>query len=1720
MLSPKKPLKKKNPSIRPLSTAVEVSESTKPKYAQFASERQRETVEQAKRIFAGKAQAAVESVQKNPALSDDQKAELLTDNKKLNTYFNNMMAAEMNRDTIKPTVDQKFLSRVADYVVNPTDAFTYAVQGQDFPKNYNAMKSAGIDPMADMRGGNLMGSALEGTVNPFSIGYDIGQGIATGDPLTIGTSALLALPGARVAKKGINALKKTPKKIVHQLDDFDDAIDGGIASFTRKQEKEDLMNRFADKYKPSDFNKNKANWEKFKDEFDNLSKKDLNKHNKEYDELFSKAFSKGLTPEQYKELRKFGTPTDPSILAGDVGLNQSRVNLGSVQLWSGDKTGSRGIGKKMSEVLGAPMNPFKSTDNPFYQGSVNEHGGNIPMFYQSAGTPIYRDTTEIPPSFDNGGNPLKTGIPARSPQYINQAFDASMASDQAYQNALAAQSALDTERTRVEDVRSAMVDTSLGAIDALAGAEGVWSKEDEIAREYLGNTFDCEGSHCNFWTTSIAREAGVTNPDIVTMPSGKTLPKGAPTPRIGGNSLHQNLMPQLGYQAISGDEAMPGDIAKLELYKTHLNWQNPYPAGPEADAWEAAQKKKGKKWIPGHSMVYLEKNEEGIHDYAGANMGIATMYQRQGGDSGVYGNPALLSDEGLKDKRMKFYRYVGATPQLQEASEGAEAMYDVARQKASGFDNALLGRKGISDLGRGAGELLGKDAYYQQRLAQIQSDDFKGNKRKAMKELEANYKEFGGNLMEEGGNPPTGNPTNPYSNPDTPQAKNIELIRQAAEKHGITNPNALIGMLSVVGKESGFIAQPEKDYSNTDNDQIRKTFRVTRGMSDAKLDELKADPEAFFNKVYGGRFHNAANEGYKYRGRGFNQMTFKSAYVKYGKKMGLDLVNNPDLMNDPVIAAEVNVLFLLDRMKQKNLDPNNFSSTGEAVKKFTQANAGWGKDASNEIKKAEKYAAMLGGGVQEPVTVTPMSGTGKLETKPATTLNPALMSSNIDISPKNFVPSAESSTPVPDNPMDTKALEAIMSPLEAKNNPTFGQSIFGSSQFDNGGKLKASRKVSSGKAVGKGKSSLVDVGENMTLAQQQAYLTMLDKKRHEEAKAYRDMEAQKNAYYKSLLYGLGGNLCGCGGNMHEYGSNMYNFGGSAAQIGGTVLSTLGSLAGNVPGIGTAVGAAAKGLGDGLQQVGEDVNSGQKINWADVGKEAAFGAAQGATGTIGTMAIGAAEAALDQATGGTLDKSKEVIVNPEEAARQNKGVGIANTAIKGLGSIASMATGDMSNMAQGVAQTMEDGGNMNAYPHNFFGTGGSHQTNPLGGIPMGMAPNGKPNLVRENEVKTPDENGQDFIVSDAIKADKRRLSKYGFDKNQIKKYKGKDMVSIFNELSRSKSKREGDKIEKTSANRDLKNFFAMHRELTDEKNQAKQTEMMKEYGGNIMENGTYPPYGNIFTGLSNLNQAMDTQGGTFGQNVSSLPTMPPATLPSSTMGLGDTIGYTPPNPADIAPDFSEFNADVPEVEGENLFNILAGYDPTLEDKNTDPYKSNPWHTAAKLTPAAGNLAMYAFGKPTGIQMGRLPEIEARKYDPRTELDLASRSFANARKAINATGAGAGSRLGNLIAAQNAQNRATAGIMKNAENINAQYASQADMANTNIRSKNIQFKAQEDTSQATADATHLGFLQEGLKGIGDVGTAEEQNRLARYYNEMYAPMYAGRFGVGVNKKDTEG
>lgn len=178
----------------------------------------------------------------------------------------------------------------------------------------------------------------------------------------------------------------------------------------------------------------------------------------------------------------------------------------------------------------------------------------------------------------------------------------------------------------------------------------------------------------------------------------------------------------------------------------------------------------------------------------------------------------------------------------------------------------------------------------------------------------------------------------------------VTLLAQMKAR-GITNPYTHAAILAVVSKESGFIPKSE-NMNYTSADSIARVFGLT--MQDAS--KYVGKPKELGDYVYGPErkpnLGNSAGEGYKYRGAGFNQLTGKSNFKKYGAAIGVDLVSNPDKLNDPKNASDVVIEFFkngvvslssLGKLKQYNAtNINDFKNAKDALGAMYHINAGVG----------------------------------------------------------------------------------------------------------------------------------------------------------------------------------------------------------------------------------------------------------------------------------------------------------------------------------------------------------------------------------------------------------------------------------------------------------------------------------------------------------------------------------------------------------------------------------------------------------------------------------------------------------------------------------------------------------------------------------------------------------------------------------------------------------
>jgi predicted chitinase len=146
----------------------------------------------------------------------------------------------------------------------------------------------------------------------------------------------------------------------------------------------------------------------------------------------------------------------------------------------------------------------------------------------------------------------------------------------------------------------------------------------------------------------------------------------------------------------------------------------------------------------------------------------------------------------------------------------------------------------------------------------------------------------------------------------------ITKIVELAKSKGIKDRERLTCILAVAGGETQWNPGKSESFSYS-LPRARAIFgsRIPKKDQDA----LKLIPkdrggsgtqEILANHLYGNRFRNKQNEGWKYRGRGMTQITFKSNYEmvqnglinKFFPTVG-NIVTNPDLVNNTDVSVAI-----------------------------------------------------------------------------------------------------------------------------------------------------------------------------------------------------------------------------------------------------------------------------------------------------------------------------------------------------------------------------------------------------------------------------------------------------------------------------------------------------------------------------------------------------------------------------------------------------------------------------------------------------------------------------------------------------------------------------------------------------------------------------------------------------------------------------------------------
>lgn len=188
-----------------------------------------------------------------------------------------------------------------------------------------------------------------------------------------------------------------------------------------------------------------------------------------------------------------------------------------------------------------------------------------------------------------------------------------------------------------------------------------------------------------------------------------------------------------------------------------------------------------------------------------------------------------------------------------------------------------------------------------------------------------------------------------------PQAV-IDQIPDTAARFGITNTLRLAHFLAQCGHESGGFRAVQENLNYGAKGLLSIFKKYFKTIEKAKAYERK--PEKIANLVYGNRMGNGAEdsgEGWKFRGRGYIQLTGKENYRAFDATVPEDIIANPDLVASKYALASAGFFF-----KKNNLwSICDRGSSDEVVKKLTTRVNGGQIGILDRIKHFKEFYNLL-----------------------------------------------------------------------------------------------------------------------------------------------------------------------------------------------------------------------------------------------------------------------------------------------------------------------------------------------------------------------------------------------------------------------------------------------------------------------------------------------------------------------------------------------------------------------------------------------------------------------------------------------------------------------------------------------------------------------------------------------------------------------------------------
>ena len=141
----------------------------------------------------------------------------------------------------------------------------------------------------------------------------------------------------------------------------------------------------------------------------------------------------------------------------------------------------------------------------------------------------------------------------------------------------------------------------------------------------------------------------------------------------------------------------------------------------------------------------------------------------------------------------------------------------------------------------------------------------------------------------------------------------LPILQDTMPEYGIVTDNAQRHFIAQLLHESAMFARIIENFNYTP-EALLKTFRSRfTALQAAELGRgayRRARQQDIANQAYGLRYGNKEKgDGWKYRGRGLIMLTFKDNYARMAKSLNIDLINQPELLCEPVTSVKAACIY-------------------------------------------------------------------------------------------------------------------------------------------------------------------------------------------------------------------------------------------------------------------------------------------------------------------------------------------------------------------------------------------------------------------------------------------------------------------------------------------------------------------------------------------------------------------------------------------------------------------------------------------------------------------------------------------------------------------------------------------------------------------------------------------------------------------------------------------